>query len=166
VIASAIKNFYSKHKVLPLPGSVPDMKAQSADYIRLQNVYKAKARQDAAEVLATVRAEEQRLGRTDNLAAEAEVEAFCREAAFIRVFRGVRLPVACGGGDGEFEVADQGNEFESGDGLKAISEFIPHLAVRRVPTLGVLILAPFPPSASTTRPRFSHTPLRRLPRLR
>ncbi|KAI9770554.1 MAG: hypothetical protein M1840_003144 [Geoglossum simile] len=124
VIASAIQNFYHKHQAFPLPGSVPDMKAQSADYIHLQNVYKAKARQDAAEVLATVRAEERRLGRTDNPTSEAEVEAFCKGAAFVRVFRGERLPVVCGGGDGEFEVVGQGNESESGSGLKVAKQAI------------------------------------------
>ena len=165
MIASAVKKFHTKHQVLPLPGSVPDMKAQSADYIRLQSVYKAKARQDAAEVLAAVRAEEQRLGRTDNPTSEAEVEAFCKEAAFVRVFRGERLPVPCGG-EGGFEVAGQGNESKSGDGLKTASESTaPHLAIRRVPIHVPLTLA-LSPRASTTRLRFSHTPLYRLPCLR
>jgi amyloid beta precursor protein binding protein 1 len=135
IIAFAIKAFHTKHQVLPLPGSVPDMKAQSADYIRLQSVYKAKARQDVAEVLATVRAEERRLGRTDIPTSEAEVEAFCKEAAFVRLFRGERLPVVCSGGSGEFEVAGQDNGSKTGDGLKAISEFIPLLATEeRQPT--------------------------------
>jgi NEDD8-activating enzyme E1 regulatory subunit len=55
VIASAIKEFYGEHEVLPLSGSVPDMKAQSTDYIRLQNIYKSKARQDVLEVSELVR---------------------------------------------------------------------------------------------------------------
>jgi amyloid beta precursor protein binding protein 1 len=95
------------------------MKAQSADYIRLQNAYKAKARQDAAEVLATVRVTEQALGRAETPISQAEVEAFCKEAAFVRLFRGERLQVAYG--DGGFEIAGRVvHAPTSGDGVKAI----------------------------------------------
>ena len=62
IIAAALKEFYAKHAVLPLPGSVPDMKAKSADYISLQNIYKSKASRDIKEVLETVRTIEAQLG--------------------------------------------------------------------------------------------------------
>ncbi|KAL4996100.1 hypothetical protein BDV10DRAFT_173154, partial [Aspergillus recurvatus] len=39
VIASAVREFYETHQVLPLPGTLPDMKAQSADYVLLQKIY-------------------------------------------------------------------------------------------------------------------------------
>jgi amyloid beta precursor protein binding protein 1 len=39
------------------------MKAQSADYVSLQNIYKTKARQDVEEVTATVRHLESQLQR-------------------------------------------------------------------------------------------------------
>ncbi|KAK0629952.1 hypothetical protein B0T17DRAFT_487289 [Bombardia bombarda] len=80
VIADAIKKFYSDHKCLPLPGSVPDMKAQSKVYIQLQNIYKTKARKDVAEVLDTVRATAR--GRDVD---PAEVELFCKNAAFVKL---------------------------------------------------------------------------------
>jgi NEDD8-activating enzyme E1 regulatory subunit len=83
IIADAIKRFYEKHNALPLPGSVPDMKAQSTVYVQLQNIYKAKARQDAAEVLETVRCHPQ--GKDID---SAEVESFCKNAAFIKLIRG------------------------------------------------------------------------------
>lgn len=73
--------------MLPLPGSVPDMKAVSADYIQLQNVYKSKAREDLGEVLSTVRSIEQSLGR-EQLIEEKEVEAFCKGAGHIKLVRG------------------------------------------------------------------------------
>lgn len=87
VTANAIWQFYQKHGVLPLPGSLPDMKAQSADYIQLQNVYKTKARQDVEEVLSTVRQLESSLGRSTPVDA-VEVEAFCKNAAHIKLVRG------------------------------------------------------------------------------
>jgi NEDD8-activating enzyme E1 regulatory subunit len=83
IIADAIKQFYEKHKALPLPGSVPDMKAQSTIYVQLQNIYKAKARQDVAEVLETVRSHPK--GRDID---SAEAESFCKNAAFIKLIRG------------------------------------------------------------------------------
>lgn len=64
------------------------MKAKSADYIKLQNIYKSKARKDIAEVLATVREQEDNLGRTKESIEEKEVDAFCKGAAFVKLVRG------------------------------------------------------------------------------
>lgn len=80
VIADAVSQFYKKHNCLPLPGNVPDMKAQSKVYIQLQSIYKAKARQDVAEVLGTVR---QTPGGED--IDPGEVELFCKNAAFVKL---------------------------------------------------------------------------------
>jgi amyloid beta precursor protein binding protein 1 len=56
------------------------MKAQSKVYIQLQNIYKAKARQDAAEVLETAHALAP--GREFD---PAEVELFCKNAPFVKL---------------------------------------------------------------------------------
>ena len=96
VIAHAISTFYTKHGVLPLPGSVPDMKARSADYIELQNVYKSKARRDLAEVLNSVRQLEKDLKR-NNPIEEKDVEAFCKNSAHIKLVRGRSFPIAQAG---------------------------------------------------------------------
>ena len=87
IIAHAIRNFHSKHSALPLPGALPDMKAQSADYIRLQNIYKAKARKDLSEVVQDVRSVEQKLGRRSRIE-EKEIEAFCKGAASVKLVKG------------------------------------------------------------------------------
>ncbi|KAK5082482.1 hypothetical protein LTR24_007980 [Lithohypha guttulata] len=84
LVANAIKQFYDKHEVLPLPGGLPDMKATSAGYIKLQTIYKAKARADIAEVTDTVRKLESSLGRPEQIAG-SEIEQFCKNAAFVRV---------------------------------------------------------------------------------
>lgn len=87
--AHAIHTFYTKHNELPLPGAVPDMKAVSADYIALQNIYKTKAREDCAEVTATVRSLEKQYQRPADMAVDnKEIEAFCKGAAHIKLFRG------------------------------------------------------------------------------
>jgi amyloid beta precursor protein binding protein 1 len=98
-----VSEFYDKHGVLPLPGTVPDMKAQSADYMELQTVYKSKARQDAATVLQIVRKLEADLGRT-KAADEKEVEAFCKGAGHIKLIRG--RPLLVGGRDKAVNFSD------------------------------------------------------------
>lgn len=92
VIASAIKTFHASHGVLPLPGSLPDMKAQSADYVSLQNIYKAKARQDVEEVTATVRQLESQLGRQTPPIPDRDIEVFCKNAAHIKVVLSRDIP--------------------------------------------------------------------------
>lgn len=93
-IANAIQQFYAKHNELPLPGAVPDMKANSETYVQLQNIYKAKARQDCAEVIETVRQLEQQNGRPSSLAIdEKEIENFCKGAAHISLVRGRPLKI-------------------------------------------------------------------------
>lgn len=87
VIANAIGLFYTKYGVLPVPGSVPDMKARSADYIQLQNVYKSKARKDLAEVVENVRFLERNANRS-TITEEKDIEAFCKNAAHIKLVRG------------------------------------------------------------------------------
>ena len=87
IMAHAIRNFHLNHSALPLPGALPDMKAQSADYIQLQNIYKAKARRDLSEVVQDVRSVEQQLGRRSAVE-EKEIEAFCKGAAFVKLVKG------------------------------------------------------------------------------
>lgn len=115
VIANAIGLFYTKYGVLPVPGSVPDMKARSADYIELQNVYKSKARKDFAEVLDSVRFLERNAGRLDPIE-EKDVEAFCKNAAHIKLVRGRPFPVVSADG-----------ELKWGDRAKAIGKARPSL---------------------------------------
>ncbi|CEL09451.1 Putative Complex: human APP-BP1 binds to the amyloid protein [Aspergillus calidoustus] len=91
VIASAVREFYEHHKVLPLPGSLPDMKALSADYVSLQNIYKSKARKDIADVTKIIRRTESQLGRSVEIS-EKDIEVFCKNASHIQVIRGRDIP--------------------------------------------------------------------------
>lgn len=94
IIANAIQKFHTAHNgLLPLPGALPDMKAQSSDYIQLQNIYKAKARSDLAEVTRTIRNSEQELGKKTPIE-QAEIEAFCKGAQFVKLFHGRPIRVA------------------------------------------------------------------------
>ena len=66
------------------------MRARSADYIALQNVYKSKARSDVEEVRGLVRKLEKQLDRKTEIA-EKEVEEFCKNSASVKLIRGRKL---------------------------------------------------------------------------
>lgn len=68
------------------------MKAQSKDYIQLQNIYKAKARRDIEEVTNSLRSTEADLKRQTPVEAK-EIESFCKGAAFVKLIKGKPLPV-------------------------------------------------------------------------
>ncbi|KAF2473966.1 uncharacterized protein BDR25DRAFT_257025 [Lindgomyces ingoldianus] len=110
IIAHAVSLFYTKYGVLPLPGSVPDMKARSSDYIQLQNVYKSKARKDLAEVLDSVRFLERNINRSTPIE-EKDVEAFCKNAAHIKLVRGR-----------PFQVVQAGETLKWGDTAKSLAQ--------------------------------------------
>lgn len=73
---------------MPLPGSLPDMKALSATYIELQKLYKAKSSQDIAALklhLAKVLAEAK---LPDGAISDQEIESFAKHAAYLHLVRG------------------------------------------------------------------------------
>ena len=112
VIAHAVGLFYTKYGVLPVPGAVPDMKARSADYIQLQNVYKSKARKDMAEVLDSVRFLERNANRSTAID-EKDIEAFCKNAAHIKLVRGR-----------PFHVVQADGSLKWGDRAKSIGKIV------------------------------------------
>ncbi|KAI0173341.1 hypothetical protein GGR52DRAFT_580029 [Hypoxylon sp. FL1284] len=80
IVAKAVEAFYGKHGCLPLPGALPDMKAQSNVYVKLQSIYKEKARRDAHEVLEMARVI---AGGKD--VDPTEVDLFCKNARFVKL---------------------------------------------------------------------------------
>ena len=79
--------------MLPLSGSLPDMKSKSHDYITLQNCYKSKAKSDAAEVNRTVQILVTAHRRPTPIDPK-EVEAFCKSAGYVKLLRGRRPLIA------------------------------------------------------------------------
>lgn len=88
-VTRAVKQFYDTHGALPLPGSVPDMKAESETYVRLQNIYKSKARKDVEEVWNFIQKDAAVHGgsNTDpgSFCTKEEVENYCKNAAFVKL---------------------------------------------------------------------------------
>lgn len=69
------------------------MKAQSTDYIQLQNLYKLRARLDLAEISQHIQTLEKQLNRP-TLITQAEIEAFCKNAAHVKLIKGQALRIS------------------------------------------------------------------------
>uniref|UniRef100_A0A452V5A8 NEDD8-activating enzyme E1 regulatory subunit n=1 Tax=Ursus maritimus TaxID=29073 RepID=A0A452V5A8_URSMA len=78
ILARALKEFVAKEGQgnLPVRGTIPDMIADSSKYIKLQNVYREKAKKDAAAVGNHVAKLLQSIGQVS-----------CTNSAFLRVVR-------------------------------------------------------------------------------
>uniref|UniRef100_A0A1B6EM87 NEDD8-activating enzyme E1 regulatory subunit n=2 Tax=Proconiini TaxID=565685 RepID=A0A1B6EM87_9HEMI len=93
IIAKAVRDFVENEGAgtLPLRGSLPDMTAETARYITLQQLYYNKASRDAEVVYRRVQQLLHQLNQPDDTISEADVKQFCRHAASLAVIRGTCL---------------------------------------------------------------------------
>ncbi|KAM8947650.1 NEDD8-activating enzyme E1 regulatory subunit [Pelodytes ibericus] len=89
VMARAVKEFMAVEGsgYLPLRGTIPDMIANSDKFIKLQNVYREKAKKDSAAVENYVSKLLQSVGKPPECIPEKDICLFCRNCAFLRVVR-------------------------------------------------------------------------------
>ncbi|GAC99113.1 neddylation-related protein [Pseudozyma hubeiensis SY62] len=89
ILVRALREFVatSPTKSLPLSGSIPDMKATSSGYIKLQNTYRSKSLQDLAQFKQLV-AETCRAAGVQGTIADDEIEAFVKHAGYLKLIRG------------------------------------------------------------------------------
>ncbi|KAL4401418.1 NEDD8 activating enzyme [Malassezia pachydermatis] len=93
LLVAALQAFVAQEGVLPLPGTLPDMKATSSDYVSLQAVYATKAREDVAlfeSLLDHVLTRAQTTREEAGLDAHT-VKTFVKHAAVLQLIRGRRL---------------------------------------------------------------------------
>ncbi|KAJ3020361.1 NEDD8-activating enzyme E1 regulatory subunit [Thoreauomyces humboldtii] len=88
-IAKAVQEFVANEGqgYLPLPGNVPDMHADSDSYIKLQTIFRAKAREDAATVSRRVQALLATVGEPSDRVPQDEIDRFCKNAGYLKVIR-------------------------------------------------------------------------------
>jgi len=91
ILAHALREFVAKENKLPVSGVIPDMFSDSERFIKLQNLYREKAGQDAEMIQRKVQQVLESLGRSSETISETEIRRFCREARFLRVQRGSSL---------------------------------------------------------------------------
>ncbi|KAK2529913.1 hypothetical protein Q9233_006298 [Columba guinea] len=89
VLARAVKEFVANEGQgsLPVRGTIPDMIADSNKFIKLQNVYREKAKKDIAAVGNHAAKLLQSLGKAPESISERELKLFCSNSAFLRVVR-------------------------------------------------------------------------------
>ncbi|KAI9016001.1 hypothetical protein DFJ74DRAFT_679151 [Hyaloraphidium curvatum] len=89
IIARAVRDFVANEGagLLPLPGVVPDMKADTAKYVAMQTIYRQKAREDTERVVSRVQQLLQEIGRPVDAVPVDEIERFCKNSAFLKVIR-------------------------------------------------------------------------------
>lgn len=90
ILVRAVRDFIEgdNNGWLPVPGIIPDMTADTENYINLQTVYRSQAIQDADMVYKRVQQHLQELNLPSELITDKEVKLFCREFASIAVLRG------------------------------------------------------------------------------
>uniref|UniRef100_A0A8C0EDL1 NEDD8-activating enzyme E1 regulatory subunit n=1 Tax=Bubo bubo TaxID=30461 RepID=A0A8C0EDL1_BUBBB len=89
VLARAVKEFVAAEGQgsLPVRGTIPDMIADSSKFIKLQNVYREKAKKDIAAVGNHAAKLLQSLGKAPESISERELKLLCSNSAFLRVVR-------------------------------------------------------------------------------
>ncbi|SJX65903.1 related to auxin-resistance protein [Sporisorium reilianum f. sp. reilianum] len=89
ILVRALREFVaaSPTRSLPLSGSIPDMKATSSGYIKLQNTYRNKALQDLAQFKQLV-TETCKAAGVEGQIADDEIEAFVKHAGYLKLIRG------------------------------------------------------------------------------
>lgn len=90
ILVRAVKEFIEQDNNgwLPVPGVIPDMTADTENFINLQNIYRAQALQDAELVYKRAQQLLQELNLSSDLITDKDVKLFCREFASIAVLRG------------------------------------------------------------------------------
>ncbi|KAJ2389695.1 hypothetical protein H4S02_002233 [Coemansia sp. RSA 2611] len=90
LLANALRRYlgseYAEGK-LPHSGAIPDMKADTQSYIKLQRIYKQKAEQDKAELVRCLCDVLQEAGLPAEHVSSDEVDMFCKNAGRLRLVR-------------------------------------------------------------------------------
>ena len=85
ILAKALSEFVDAEMRLPVSGILPDMKADTESFVKLQSIYRQKARQDANEIKKYVLNILPLLGKSSEAISEDEIDMFCKNAAFLSV---------------------------------------------------------------------------------
>lgn len=93
ILVKALKEFVENEGegCLPVRGVIPDMTSDTQNYVKLQNIYKEKAEEDAHIIFLRVQEILSKLGKSLNSITEQEIKVFCKNAHCLRVLCGRSL---------------------------------------------------------------------------
>ena len=83
-MARALRDFVETEGQLPLVGTVPDMKADTESYVRLQTIYRSTSQSQIRWIYQRVSQICSQINREIDF---EEVERFCKHAAHLKVLR-------------------------------------------------------------------------------
>lgn len=109
ILVRALRDFIENEGkgYLPLPGIIPDMTADTASYINLQNIYRAQAQQDSDIIFRRAQEYLKGLDMPSDLITENDARLFCREASTLHVLRGSKIA-------DEYEKGSNSNKISDG----------------------------------------------------
>ncbi|EGG14761.1 amyloid beta precursor protein-binding protein 1 [Cavenderia fasciculata] len=85
VLAAALKQFVDQHKVLPLPGNIPDLTSDTITYVTLQKLYHDKANADLEDFNTKV---ESIVSNTNRQPIPSDsIKKFAKNSRFINIIR-------------------------------------------------------------------------------
>ncbi|KAK7342112.1 hypothetical protein VNO80_25055 [Phaseolus coccineus] len=89
VLVAALKDFITNEGggETPLEGSIPDMTSSTEQYVKLQNIYHAKAEADFLAIEHLVRSTLKKIGRDPNSIPRSTIKSFCKNARKLKVCR-------------------------------------------------------------------------------
>ncbi|ODV80847.1 uncharacterized protein CANTADRAFT_25220 [Suhomyces tanzawaensis NRRL Y-17324] len=89
IYIKALKNFvHLNNNQLPLPGNLPDMASDTAGYIKLQNIYRAKALKDQELFTHEVQKILDSIGRSHDDVNTESIASFCKNSQLLYVSQG------------------------------------------------------------------------------
>ncbi|KAL2920288.1 hypothetical protein HK105_200361 [Polyrhizophydium stewartii] len=89
LLVAALKRFvaHEGNGLLPVAGSLPDMKSDTDSFVKLQQIYRAKAREDTALVRAHLDHILVAVGRSTDSISDELVDRFCKNSSALAVIR-------------------------------------------------------------------------------
>ncbi|KAJ3291041.1 NEDD8-activating enzyme E1 regulatory subunit [Borealophlyctis nickersoniae] len=89
IIARAVRDFVANEGrgLLPLAGAVPDMKSDTESYVKLQTLYRTKAREDCNLVRNRVTSLLASIDKPADAITTDEIERFCKFSSHLKVIR-------------------------------------------------------------------------------
>lgn len=88
VMCAALREMVQSEGALPIRGSLPDMAADTASFISLQQLYMRQAHSQAESLYRRAMQISRSLGQSPDAISEAEAKLFCKHASELHVFRG------------------------------------------------------------------------------
>lgn len=89
LLVRALKLFLNEKSdgCLPVRGSLPDMTADTTNYVKLQQIYQTKAKEDAETLYSCLTSVCSSLGKSMDTISEEQVKTFCRNTHFLKIIR-------------------------------------------------------------------------------